>query len=404
MDDPEQHRPASTPGRRIGTAVLVVVSALVVVAALVVAAVLLPGVLRGDDEDAPSAGSGAYETACVAIPELRTIDDLQTIVDTVRGGPELQGGDVGADLELQDGRRIWVVGDTLRSDDFDGQRFVRNSMLLISPGCARTVLPEDNGALIPDRADGVGYWPMSVGRVQRGDTDVVGVGVQRVRSTGGPNTSEFENLGPAIAVFHVKRGGTPQLVEVKDLGPDDASRTRPTWGAAVAVHDDWVYLYGTANPETDGVFGYSMRVARVRIDDIRDQTAWRYWDGSRWRRDADTAQALISAQGGVSQTLSVFEQDGSWYAVSKQDEFLGHNLVIWKAPSPTGPFTVASTAATIPSDAATGQLRYMPLAHPGILPERGSVVVSYSRNNTDVGKVARNPFLYRPAFLRVPLP
>ncbi|KAA1424894.1 DUF4185 domain-containing protein [Mumia zhuanghuii] len=398
MDDPEQQRPASTSGRRIGIAVLVVVC-------LAVAGLLLTLVVPGDDpETTADPDDGAYETSCVKIPELRTIDDLQTIVDTIRGGPELQGGDVGADLELQDGRRIWLVGDTLRSEEFDGQRFVRNSMLLISPGCARTVLPEDNGAVIPDRADGVGYWPMSVGRVQRGDVDVVGVGVQRVRSTGGPNTTEFENLGPAIAVFHVERGGTPQLVEVKDLGPDDPSRTRPTWGAAVAVDDDWVYLYGTANPETEGVFGYSLRVARVRIDDIRDQRRWRYWDGSRWQRDPDSAQELIAAQGGVSQTLSVFEQDGSWYAVSKQDEFLGRNLVIWKAPSPTGPFTVASTAATIPSDAATGQLRYMPLAHPALLPEHGSVVVSYSRNNTDVGKVARNPFLYRPEFLRVDLP
>jgi hypothetical protein len=32
------------------------------------------------------------------------------------------------------------------------------------------------------------------------------------------------------------------------------------------------------------------------------------------------------------------------------------------------------------------------------------MVVSYSRNNTDIGAVARNPLLYRPTFLRVDLP
>ena len=46
----------------------------------------------------------------------------------------------------------------------------------------------------------------------------------------------------------------------------------------------------------------------------------------------------------------------------------------------------------------------MPLAHPDLLPRSGSVVMSYSRNNTDTGAVQRNPLLYRPRFVRVPLP
>ena len=62
---------------------------------------------------------------------------------------------VGADVNLQDGRRLWVFGDTLRSADFSGQRFVRNSMLVIDDSCAHAVVPADHGALIPDRPDGI---------------------------------------------------------------------------------------------------------------------------------------------------------------------------------------------------------------------------------------------------------
>lgn len=412
MDDtehgPQRAADRPTPGRRRPRRTQAwLVGLVAVVAGSIGVVALLRGPFAPDDpapRAATEAPAASYASRCVKIPELTSLHDLETIVSTVRGAPSILGADVGADLELQDGRRIWVMGDTLRDPSFDGQRFVRNSMLLISPGCARVVLPDDNGALIPDRKDGVGYWPMSLGRVVRGGVDVVGVGVQRVRSTGAKGTSDFETLGPAVAVFHVKPGGVPQLVEVKDIGRDDPSRKRPTWGAAVAVKDDWVYLYGTANPEIEGVFGYSLRVARVRIDDIRDQSAWRYWDGSAWQREASDAVELIPAQGGVSQVLSVFEQGGSWYVVSKQDEFLGNDLVIWKGPSPTGPFTEASRPATIPSDESTGALRYMPLAHPRILPRQGSVVVSYSRNNTDVNRVEQDPFLYRPEFLRVPLP
>jgi len=83
---------------------------------------------------------------------------------------------------------------------------------------------------------------------------------------------------------------------------------------------------------------------------------------------------------------------------------LGRDLAIWTAPAPTGPFTLAARPVAIPSDAATGTLRYLPLAHPDLLPEPGTVVVSYSQNNTDFDEVVDDPRIYRPRFVRVRLP
>src|SRR3546814_3810075 len=111
------------------------------------------------------------------------------------------------------------------------------------------------------------------------------------------------------------------------------------------------------------VFGFSLSVARVRPDDILDRSRWRFWDGKAWVRSQIAAQELIPARGGVSQTLSVFEQDGTWYALSKRDEFLGTDLTVWTASSPTGPFTAHGALAQMPSDTVKGDLRYMPLAH-----------------------------------------
>lgn len=370
-------------------------------AAMFAAVTLAP---EAGDEPVPPAELAA-ETRCVPIDPITSVEGLNRLATKVRGSSEFQGADVGADVLLQDGRRLWVFGDTLRSQDFDGQRFVRNSMLVFQDRCADVVLPADHGALIPDRRDGVGYWPMSIAKIERTGYDLVGIAAQRVRSSAAPDGAfAFKNLGPAIALFIVVRGQTPQLLTVNDIGPDQDGTARPTWGAASAVHDDWVYLYGTANPQKEGVFGYSLKVARVRPNDILTTSKWRYWDGSAWQPKAGTAATLIAAQGGVSQTLSVFEKDGRWYAVSKQDEFLGSHLVIWSSPGPTGPFTEGPAVAEIPSDISSGTLRYMPLAHPDLLPEKGSVVVSYSQNNTDLGEVNDNPFLYRPRFLRVDLP
>ena len=368
---------------------------------LVGTALLVP---QGASTDLAADVPGATRTQCVDASRVRNVAELNRFVTRLRGDPAFAGGDVGASVALQDGRQLFFFGDTLRDPSFAGPQFVRNSALLVSPDCVSVVLPSDDAALVPDRADGVGYWPMSVARVERPGYDLVGVALQRVRSTGGGGVFDFEVLGPALAVFLVPRGGVPQLVAQEDLGPDRADVTSPMWGAATAVDGDWVYAYGTARAPDEPYSGFSLRVARVRPDQLLHTDRWQYWDGRAWQADPDAAAVLIAAQGGVSQTLSVFEQRGRWYAISKQNDVLGRDLAVWTAPRPSGPFRLAARPVAIPSDAATGTLRYLPLAHPDLLPRPGTVVVSYSQNDTDFGDVLDDPRLYRPRFVRVTLP
>lgn len=367
-------------------------------------------VLRApDDRDeapptiSPPVSSATLE-ACIHTGDLDTVRSVNRFVSEVRGSEGFAGGDVGASVELQDGRRLFAFGDTLRGSNFDGQQFVRNSMLVFSPGCGQVVMPRDRGALVPDRDDGVGYWPMSIARVEREDHDIVGVGLQRVRATGGSGVFDFEILGPAVARFDVPRGGVPELQSVRDIGPDRSDTTQPMWGAAAVVDAGWVYLYGTSRPDDEGLNGFDLRVARTRPESVGDPATWEYWDGRAWSSRVTSAVELIDHRGGVSQTLSVFRVGRTWYALSKKDDVLGTDLTVWTAPSAAGPFTAQPASASIPSDAVSGTLRYMPLAHPDLLPEPGTVVVSYSVNNTDVEVVRDDPRRYRPRFLRVALP
>lgn len=373
---------------------------LAIAGALVVVAALVAGVLTQRD-DSPAAPRLSLD--CLPFEPPVTVAGLNRLITRYRSVPGFVGADVGADVLLQDDRRLWVFGDTLRQPDFDGQTFVRNSMLIFAPGCATVVMPRDGGAVVPDRLDGVGYWPMDVGVVHHLGHDVVGVSLQRVRTTG-PGVFDFEVLGPALALFDVPEGGPPDLMFVRDLGPDGTDPARPMWGAAIETTPDAVYIYGTSRPGGENTFGLALQVARAPITDVANQSAWRYWDGRRWQADAARAAVLVPAQGGVSQVLSVFHRDGSWYAVSKRDDYLGKDLVIWKAPAPTGPFVASAPLADIPSDSENGLLRYLPLAHPDLLPDDDSVVVSYSRNVADLRRLRENPTLYRPRFLRVPLP
>ena len=93
---------------------------------------------------------GASQTACVPArrPRSQDVKSLNDYVLDLRAGSSFQGADVGADVLLEDGRRLWVFGDTLRAADFDGQKFVRNSMLVFGAD-----VPGDGAARRPRRAD-----------------------------------------------------------------------------------------------------------------------------------------------------------------------------------------------------------------------------------------------------------
>ncbi|WP_068249570.1 DUF4185 domain-containing protein [Janibacter corallicola] len=374
-------------------------------AAMLVLTVVVP---HAEVAAAPRRASLAATADCVRSGSVTSVADLNRIAE-MRGTDEFRGGDVGADALLQDGRRAWLFGDTLR-EGVAGSRYVRNSMLLTDKECIRAVVLESDGALIPDRPGGgenpVGYWPMSTVVDRRAGYDLLYVTTQRVRTTGS-DAFGFTNLGLSIAVFVVPVGGTPQLLERRDIGPDRSDRKHPTWGAATTLtgrgDHRWLYVFGTANPGTDEAWGYSLRVARVRPDDFLDPSRWRYWDGSTWSGREDDATEMIPARDGVSQTLSVFTQNGRWYALSKRNDLLGNDITVWSSDAPTGPWSSGTSVKKVPKG-GTGQVRYMPLAHPTLFPKEGSVVTSYSNNDTDSERVAADPLRYRPHFVRVPLP
>ena len=346
--------------------------------------------------------AGAY-IDCQPYEEPRSVADINAFVASQRSSPGFAGGDVGASTRLADGRRFMVFGDTLRPEDASGAPMVRNSVLLMGNGCAGVLRPADDGAAVPNRGDGAWYWPSTVDSAPDGEGGSrVVVGLMRMERTGS-GSWDYRVIGASAARFQVPANGVPELVAVADIGPDDADAARPMWSAAATLTDDGtVYLYGTATPGTELVFGYSLHVARTTVEDLVHTDRWEYWDGAQWTPDASAVATLIPADSGVSRALTVFERDGTWYAVSKRHDFLGSDLVVWKASAPTGPFDDGTAVAELPTD--EDWMTYLALAHPELLPDDDSVVVSWSVNSMDPSVVQADPASYRPRFMQVPLP
>lgn len=326
------------------------------------------------------------------------MDDLMGELDRQ---PRLEGADHGASIELADGRRMYTYGDTIRAD---GIRpfMVRNSVLISNGDCVRPMPTEHDGPAIP--SDGKqGYWPMSMrARAVEGGT-VVEVITATVSVRG---TDSFETSGSNLATFEVPTGRMPRLVSHEPLGERTSDPRVPTWGAAMWDDGPWTYVFGTSSNADKSTAGWALHVARTRPEELGSLDEWEYWDGSSWvEGDPGAAQSeaaqLIGSSSGVSHVLSVIERDGSWYAISKEGDYHGVWLSVWKAPSITGPYTKHRVRPL----ANDGKIRrYAPLAHPDVEIDSDRLLVSWSEAPTTHGPFYTHPELYRPKFAEIDLP
>ena len=316
--------------------------------------------------------------------------------------PAWDAADIGASTLLNDGRVVWVFGDTLRSDMTPG--LVANSMLVSGGKCASQLLPAQDGPVIPDAKNGDVYWPMSALSWDDSGRERLVVLCARTRRGTSGDPLDFAFVAPAAALFEVPPGGAPQLQDVIQVAKTNPDPHQINWGAA-SFHDrHWIYIYGTRLTGEQLVFGRELYAARVPLASPEDLSTWRYWDSSDWQPKQSRATAVLGAEGGVSQTLSVDDLgDGRYLAVSKRDGDLGDFIYSWSAPSPAGPWT-PHKGVPAPNDLKAGLLKYAPLAHPQIPLGNGMLLVAVSRNTTDPQRLLDDPDLGVVEFVEVALP
>lgn len=340
--------------------------------------------------------------ACV-IPGPTNAAGMNRLFQQLSGEPTLMGADHGGSVELADGRRMFVFGDTIRDTSVVQPFMVRNSVLIANDGCTEAMPVADGGAAIPDDGE-IGYWPMSLRATAVAGGTKVQVLTSKVKDLGG---ERFKTVGSALATFEVPTNRTPRLASVLPLGPTSNDPRVPTWGAAMWESDGRIHVFGTASNEAKTTPGWSLHVARATPADLADPDAWDYWDGSRWVTGqpsaalGTSAQIISSADLGVSHVVGVLTRGDSWYVVSKEGDYHGDTLAVWKAPSVTGPWT-KHRGRSLANDSEIR--RYMPLVHPDFPTADGRVLVSWSESPTTQGPYYSDPQLYRPHFAEIALP
>ncbi|GAA4363962.1 DUF4185 domain-containing protein [Nocardioides caricicola] len=360
-------------------------------------------------EERPDSAAPAYriEPSCPHTAQHLqglTVDQLNRIVASA-DLPAWKAADIGSSAELRDGRMVWVFGDTIRAEGFS-PRLVANSMLVSDGACVAQLRTADDGPVIPDIGPDEVHWPMSVVAMPPSQ-QYAGLGIDEVlvvmtaRTQRGTDNLDFQYLGTSAAVFTLQDGGSPQLMEVVEVTPDDEALDQVNWGAAATVFGPWFYVFGTR--ATGQEFGRELYVGRSAVSDPANRSRWEFWDGQAWQGEQSRAAAVLPARGGVSQTLSVDHLDGQWVAVSKRDGDLGDFVYVWTAPEPYGPWTPKKGIAA-PAGFDTGELKYAPLAHPEVPLANGKLLVSISRNTTDPQQLFEDPEVGLPEFAEVERP
>lgn len=326
--------------------------------------------------------------------------------------PSWQAGDIGASTRLSDNRIVWVFGDTVR-DSSHSPRIVSNSMLISSGLCIAQLLAPNDSAIIPDIAPRKVYWPMSVVRLNPkqieslsldpGITDVLVVLSGRIQR-GTQSAFDFRFLGASASVFTVRHGAAPQLLETEEISPDSNSTTQINWGAASMIVGNWFYVYGSRQTGNPHEFGRELYVARVPVKRPSERSEWQFYDGRTWQRDLNAAAPVLPASQGVSQTLSVSKIKGRYVIVSKKGGDLGDAVYTWDSRSPVGPWT-AWRGIPAPFKLSASAIQYAPLGHPEVPLKSGELLISVSRNTTDLTSLLQHPSAVgRPVFAEVKLP
>ena len=186
-----------------------------------------------------------------------------------------------------------------------------------------------------------------------------------------------------------------------DLTPDSRNQQQVNWGSAATVHGGWYYVYGTRLTGQQLDFGRELYVGRAPVADPGARKGWQFWDGKRWQPDVGRAAVVLPSHGGVSQVLSIDRVGKEFVAVSKRDGDISDFVYKWTAPNPWGPWTPVEELKA-PGGFDTGNLKYAPLAHPEIPLASGDLLVSISRNTTDLDRLLSDPQVGRPEFVSLP--
>ncbi|HEY1191741.1 MAG TPA: DUF4185 domain-containing protein, partial [Gemmata sp.] len=321
------------------------------------------------------------------------------------------GGDGAFSVALGDTRALWLFSDTWVGAVRDGKRkdvTLVNNTIGIQTGngadlkLAFAVQKGSNGkptALFAP-PDGKGWFWQFAGHHA---DEKLHVFLPRFEKTKDPGAFGFKALDLWLGTVD-KPDADPLRWKPKYTKVPFATfeeKRKVSFGSAVLVVDDLVYIYGYA--ETPGALFPTRKLltARVAKDNLADFEAWRFFANGAWKAGANDASTQIDA---LATEFSVSYLPGlKRYALVYTENGLSDRVVGRFAAAPEGPWSAPVPLYTCPEMKKDKKVfTYAAKAHPH-LATGNELVISYVVNAHELGPVISNAELYWPRFVRVQL-
>ncbi|MEE6264670.1 hypothetical protein V2E29_03310 [Streptomyces diastatochromogenes] len=410
------------------------VALLVLLVLTATAALLVPAPARTPEEPAAcrgrAPGNWSTDPATTGVFARYGDDDSRT--------DDWTGGDGTHSVRLPDGRTLWLFSDTFldlvhpppnpqgaptrwRATVTGGTPFLRhNSLVVMTPeGRPERTLtggtPAAPGPFFPDPPGGGWRWPVHATvepRTPGAAERVVRVLLwNRVPGTG-PWVFGVPH-GTEVATLALPDLRLESLTPVADQGAVADPGRRVLYGTALVRVGDVTYVFGGDDPP--GSPADSAYLAKAPAGRLADRTAWRFWDGARWRPDAAGAVPVLRGGGrrGVGSAFTVVRDGRTWVLLTMDTAGGGtaglRTITGYWACAPQGPWHGPAGRITPPRPAAPDPDHvavYNPQAHPELTDGTG-LLLSYDVNWLGPPGAAADPVvngdveLYRPRFLRL---
>ncbi|MEQ8189534.1 MAG: DUF5005 domain-containing protein [Candidatus Eremiobacterota bacterium] len=315
------------------------------------------------------------------------------------------GADGTYSIPLNDGRTMWLFGDTfIGKTDSSGKRseetvIINNSVAIQEGKDPSTVKfiyggteEKPESFFIPP--DGKGFFwiydaiPCGDGKiiVFLPQVEISGEGIFSFRQTGNW-TADVLIDGNKFSVENYKK--------LPYFQAKDEEKPAIAFGASVLVEKDWTYIYGTEDYEITK----NLLLARIKSGSIPSETQWEFYTGTGWSKNLSDCKPVFKE---VGNELSVHKNHDGRYIITTQKNGSGSDIEIIFGTSPEGPWDTPLSVWHI-EESNDRIFSYNAKAHPELSDTEKGLLISYNVNAWNFDDLYIDSTIYRPRFIRVRL-
>ncbi|HWR15710.1 MAG TPA: DUF4185 domain-containing protein [Terriglobales bacterium] len=325
------------------------------------------------------------------------------------------GSDAAYSIPLNDGRSVWIFGDTLYGDKRivveNEPRMVRNAIGISTCKGGKwdieyVMRKNSSGQLIDFFQAKSPYWYWALDGFVKGEQLWVTLLCLRSVPNSGSFTLGFATCGTDLArVTGLEQD--PQKWEVK-IYPLVSDGVHAYPSATAVVDGDFVYIFALYEKGSR-----PMVLSRIPLSGLdKDPKASMQYlakDGT-WRAGFEPAKARhVMDKGNTEMTVRYHQGRKQWLAVMNDPQLETGNILLRTAPKLTGPWSDGQVIYTIPEMQKShpswdkDNFCYAGKEHPE-LREGNTILITYACNTRAVKKLETMPHIYFPKVVRLELP